>query len=352
MKVLISNDSMTAHYYQHLGIGRAFDFSGHKAVLWDKNGKSAHDIFFEYEPDLFIGQAYNLDRALIKCIQSRPKLRVVLKGGDWGSFYDDWDEQKHKKYPILMASKQEKENVMRLRDSGNLDYLFVHYHPDYIEQTHGHWMKENIMVISFMNAADLFDYTNGQYKEEFASDVAFVGGRWGYKSITLDRWLLPLCNPLSERKVNVKIFGNQDWGVPQYYGKLPPGISKHIFSSAIICPNISEPHSQDFGFDIIERPFKLMSNKCFVISDYVDGLRDLYSDQELVLARTPEEFINTVYFYLDNPDKRHTFRLNGYKKTIKEHTYFDRIVHLCNKLNLSTKAILEAKEKVVKEFQL
>ena len=36
-------------------------------------------------------------------------------------------------------------------------------------------------------------------------------------------------------------------------------IADYIYASAKICPNISEPHSLVFGFDVVERPFKIMS---------------------------------------------------------------------------------------------
>jgi hypothetical protein len=350
MKIIISNESANAHFYERQGLAKAFAHSGHQVAFWDIRGKSAFDIFDEVEPDIFIGQAYNLDRATIKCIQARPHLRVGLKAGDFGPFYDDWTEQKHQEYPILMASKQEKESVFKLRDSGSIDFVFIHYHPDYIGQTHGYWEKEHVRAISLMNAADVFDYTNGQYLGDFASDIAFVGGKWGYKSRTLDRYILPLCN--SNVKLNVKIFGNSSWGIPQYCGFIDTQYVKHIFASAKICPSISEPHSQEFGFDIIERPFKLMSNKAFVISDYVEGLRKLYNEDELVLAKTPEEFIHEVEYYLTYPDRRQSFVEAGYKKTIEQHTYFERAKTIFNALGLDASSIEFGKQRVIQELNL
>lgn len=350
MKILISNDSPFAHSFERVGLGRAFGYSGYQVCLWDIHSKSAFDIFNEFQPDIFIGQAYNLTRSLIKCLLLRPNLRVCLKAGDWGPFYNNWSEQDHAKYPILMASAEEKENVLLLHSKGQLDFLFIHYHPDYIANTHGHWIKEGIKVISLMNAADVFDYTNGQYKDELACDIGFVGGRWGYKARTLDRYILPLCNP--ESKYSIKIFGNQPWNVPQYCGNLPTQLVKHLFSSATICPSISEPHSQDFGFDIIERPFKLLSNKAFVISDYVDGLRKLYNEDELVMVKSPEEFQQKINYFINNPSERHKYIKNGYEKTIARGTYFDRAASVLHTLGLPLDKLQIGKEKVIKELKL
>ena len=44
---------------------------------------SAFDAFDLFEPDMFLGQAYNLTSDLIKCIYERPHLKVGLRAGDW-----------------------------------------------------------------------------------------------------------------------------------------------------------------------------------------------------------------------------------------------------------------------------
>ena len=351
MKILISNESQNnAHFFERLGLCRALAYSGHVVKLWQLDQEAAFDIFNGFEPDLFISQAYNLNRAIIKCIQSRPNLRVILKAGDWGEFNKNLNTQK---YPVLLASKQEKENVKFLVDKcGKPDFVFIHYHPDWIEETHGNWTKElGVPVMSLMNAADIFDYTKGEYKEELSSDIAFIGGYWPYKAITLDRYLLPLCNPYLN--INIKIFGNKNWYVPQYCGPSPPDLVKHIFSSAKICPNISELHSQEFGYDIIERPFKLSSNKCFIISDYVKGLEQIYGDS-IIFGKTPKEFIEKIQYYLTHSEEKQDKINKAYNITIKEHTYFDRAVTIFNNLNLiyESQNVKTSKNKAFQELQL
>ena len=75
MKILISSDGPHAHYYIRLGWGRAFEASGHKVYIWDIASKPAFDAFDEFEPDLFMGQTYNLNDAVYKCIKNRPHLK-------------------------------------------------------------------------------------------------------------------------------------------------------------------------------------------------------------------------------------------------------------------------------------
>lgn len=328
-------------------MARALESSGHTVFMWNPNGKSTFDIFNEFEPDIFIGQTYNINRALIKCLAERPHIRVAMKASDYGDVSDKIDVNK---YPVLIADNKELNNFEKLLDAtGKPDILFIHYHPDYINQTHNHWTsKFNVPVTSMMNAADIFDYTGGKYHEELDSDIAYVGGYWPYKSKTLDDYILKLCNP--ELDLKVKIFGNQGWSVPQYYGNINTELVKHIFSSAKICPNVSELHSRDFGYDIVERPFKLAANKCFVVSDYVEGLYKIYN-QYMVMTASSKDFVNTILYFLNKPQDKQQYIDKCYEITMKNHTYFDRAASLMKSLYFEdeSEAILKTKEKIFKE---
>lgn len=349
MKVLIGVDNYCAHYYINLGMAKALTYSGHEVMMWDIHKKPVYDVFDEYNPDLFIFQSYNITAAIAACIQERPSMKVIMKAGDWGDFSDSLDRTK---YPLLFASEQEKFRTLDIfKTLGKPDFLYIHYHDAWRQQTHGKWEDAGVKVVNLMNAADIFTYCNGKSMPEFESDIAFVGGYWGYKSKNLDKYLLPLCEDSSPYKV--KIFGNQSWPVPQYCGFIEDELVRDIFTSAKICPNISEPHSTDLGFDIIERPFKCLASKAFVISDHVEGLKLLYPD-EIVYSKTPEEFFNHIEYYLKKPDERENLAEAGYKKTIAEHTYFDRCELMFKELNLDDEAeqVVRSKKKTIKELKL
>lgn len=343
---IVIQDTGGAHHWQHLGWAKVFTYCGHNVLLWNPAEKPALDLFNEIQVDVFLGQAYNLTRPLIKALAKTPDCRVALKAGDWGPMNLSWD---HQKYPVLLASEEEKDLVGQVMDNNGINFLHIHYHPKWIGATHGCWTTEfGLPVHSSMNAADIFEYTNGIFMPEIASDVAFVGGRWGYKSITLDAYLLKLCNP--NLNLNVKIFGNTGWGVPQYCGTIPDALVKHVFSSATICPSISELHSQDFGHDIIERPFKLLSNKSFCISDKVEGLEMLFPDG-IVYADNPKDFVEKVFHYLNHPDERLPFIESGYEAVMKSHTYFDRAASFFENLGFTKEAedVIIMKNKALSE---
>ena len=333
MKILIANDGPTAFYYIRLGMARAFNACGHQVSIWDINQVPANDVFDEFEPDLFIGQSYNLTRTLLEAIRERPHLKVIMKAGDWGPLGDEINVAK---FPILMASEEERTAILNLRkETGKPDFLHIHYHRDYIKDTHGYWMNEGVPVEAILNATDIFDYVGGQQRPEFQCDLSFVGGYWGYKAETFDKWLIPLCN---SQEYKIKIFGNSPWPHPAYCGFVPQELTKDVFSSALICPNLSEPHSQVYGFDVIERPFKLLSCKAFVISDYVEGLEKLYPEGGIVFAKTPNEFKDKIDFFKAHPDQRLNHIQMGYDITMREHTYFHRVAQIFNALKMTSHA--------------
>lgn len=351
MKILISHDGSPAHYFDRIGMARAFEYAGHETKIWDIKSESAFDCFNSFEPHLFLGQTYNCDRATIKCIQNRPWLRIGLRAGEWGNHTNNWTKEQKEKYPILLASKKEKEEILRLRDEcGKPDFVYIHYHPDFLSETHTNWIKEGINVVSLMNAADLFDYTNGQWREEFMSDLCFIGGAWPYKYQTLESYLIPLCNP--NLNLKIRIFGN-GWSIPQHHGLAPQEIVKHLLKSAAVCPNVHELHSQDFGYDVIERPFKLASNKCFIVSDYVDGLERIYGDS-IEYGKTPVEFKEKILYYLKNPQQKMVKIAKAYKITLDNHTYFDRVSTVFKNLEMDWEvdSVKKAKEHYIKRLSI
>lgn len=322
-KILIANEAPTAHFFIRMGLARAFSALGHKCIVWDMQRKPAFDAVDELQPDLLFIPTYLIDDTIIKIIQQYPKMQVIGKTSDWGTISDTLDREK---YPVLIANDREKEYVQKLKDlTGKPDFGYVHYLQDRIEATHNHWF---IPVKSLISAADIFAYSGGEYKPHYESDITFVGGRWGYKSRTFDKWFIPLLDRNKYPNLNIKIFGNQPWGVPQYCGFLPDSEVKDALASAKVCVNLSEPHSQDFGYDVVERPYKLLGNGCFTISDYVEDMEEIF-DNHIPLCNTPESFWDEIMYRLDQPEEElKELAEAGKEHVFKYHTYLDRVMDL------------------------
>ena len=322
MKILISSDGRHAHFFQRMAWANAFASIGYQVMIWDCKNVPAFDIFDNFDPDVFLGQAYNLDEALIKCIYERPHLKVGLRAGDWG---DQGKEVDKSKYNILFCSTKEKELLKKLKDeTGKPDFVHIHYNDADVKRTHNHFEPIGINPVSLMMCADTAVYGEAQIDERLKCDIGFVGGYWPYKGQVIDRYLTPLLYPLDRYKV--KIFGNQPWGVNQYCGLIDDADVKNLFKSAKICPNLSEPHAQEYGIDVNERIFKILYAGGFCITDNVEAYK-MFGDG-VVIADSPEDFAKKIEYYA-NTDAgtidRSEIIHKGQKLVMENHTGFHRI---------------------------
>ena len=344
MKILISSDGPHAHYHIRMSWARVFQYMGHDVELWDKDGVPAYDVFDEYEPDLFMGQTYNLDRSVFQCIKERPDLKVVMRGSDWGDMQKEIDLEK---YPILVASEKEKKLLEKLKkETGKPDFIHNHYTDKWMKVTPNKWSDIGIRPVSLIQAGAVFQYGITDPSPLLRCDVGFIGGYWPYKAQNLDKYLIRLCHPVG--KFKIKIFGSSDWPVMQYMGRISPQNAPSLFRSAVVSPNISEPHSQDFGYDIIERPFKVLMSGGFCISDYVKSMADeIFTNEEVIFAKTPKDFEKLVDYYTRHPEEREGHIEAGFKCVMSKHTYFHRVAKIFSELGMeeeSKKCLAKLKE--------
>jgi spore maturation protein CgeB len=331
MKILIRHEPNASNYI-YAGIANAFNMKGHEAAFWHQENVPAFDVFNAFQPDIFIGQGYNLDRATIKCLARNPETKVLLKVGCWGPVCQDVDTEK---YPILNATDEEMRNVGQVAASlssiKNL-VLFNYVHPNRKDYLMAAWEETVASTIGLLPAADPMYYFQETVDENLKCDIGFVGGYWPYKGENLDKYIIPLCHPVG--KYNIKIFGNQAWPVPQYMGMSNDTTARNLFSSATICPNVSEPHANVFGFEVNERVFKLAASKSFFISDRIDSLtEDIFTKGEAVVAENPEKFHNLVDNFIQNPEQRDSHIAACYETVMKSHTYAHRVQQILESFN-------------------
>lgn len=320
MKVLIASDGMHAHYYERMTWASAFLACGVNVAIWDIKQHSAFDVFDTFEPDLFLGQSYNLDEATIKCIYERPHLKVGLRAGDWG---DQTKEIDFNKFNILACSPKEREVLKKLKDeTGQPEFVHIHYTPEAISKTHNYFGTIGIKPVSIMMSADTTAYGGAKFDPALECDIGFVGGFWPYKGQVIKPYLFPLFEPFG--KYRIKIFGNQPWPANQYCGLINDEQVKDLFVSAKICPNLSEPHAHEFGFDVNERIFKILYAGGFCISDNVAGYKTTFGDS-VVYAESPQDFKNKIDYYLDHEQERKQIAERGHSFVKQNHTGFHRI---------------------------
>lgn len=323
---ILCNEFSNALYYILEGWRQVFVNTGHQ-WRWMGKGEAPLDVFDEYKPDIYIGTTYEITSALTKALKKSPNTKIILKGNNWGPSDDEIDL---KIYPIGVADTKEKNTVKEfVKQTQNQKFIFNFYHINRYDYTMSMWKTLGFEYLEGLPAADTFNYKEVKPREELACDIGFVGGYWKYKAVNLDKYILPLCYPVD--KYNIKIFGNQPWPVPQYLGGASNSTVEALFASSTICPNISEPHANAFGFEVNERVFKLASSKAFIINDKIASLtEDIFTNNELLIADSPEDFHDMVHQFIINPQLREPHIKACHDKVMKNHTYCHRVANMWN----------------------
>jgi spore maturation protein CgeB len=188
-----------------------------------------------------------------------------------------------------------------------------------------------------------FGVNNHLYKplneKEFLYDVSFVGG-WN----PVRGWLV---KRLERAGIKVEAFG---------YG-WPRGILAHeemikVFNNSRINLNLSNSTTWDARYlfssprafathfrskKIVEqlkaRHFEISACNAFQLSYYIEGLERCYKiGEEIAIYNSPDELVEKVEYYLDQPKLCEDIAHNAYARTLREHTYEERFSQLFTKM--------------------
>lgn len=333
MKILCEHSPGGSHFVRS-GWKAVFELAGH-TFRWLPEGAGVFDAFDSFEPDMFLGTTYNLSRAHAKCIANRPDLKVGLFASAWGPLIDKLDLEL---YPIVVASEQEKLAIRLLKEStGKPDFVFIHVTDKFLEPTMGHWSKVNVEAIGILNGFDAIAFAGATSRPELRCDASCVGGIWPYKARNLDRYVLPLCHP--DLGLDVKIFGNTRWPTHRYLGPCSVEDNRDLTVSSTVNMNVSEPHSTDLGFDLIERFLRVPGTGGFAVCDYIEEANEVFTNGEIVMAKTPKEFHDAVIHFVAHSEDRLPFIKAGQRKVLDGHTYFDRVEKFFQAFGLVQEAI-------------
>lgn len=310
-----------ASSFIYRGIGTEIQQShGYKFDFWFPEKNSAFDKFNEFQPDIYLGQGYNLDRAQIKIINQNPNMKVILKVGIWGNIQDESDINN---YEMLFASDKEKEDVSSIINPHRLS-LFNYHSKSYNDYILGGWIKSGYKAFSLAPVADMYNFYP-EYNEKVASDISFIGGYWEWKGKNINKFIINnFCYPIG--LYNIKIFGNQHWPCPQFNGIINDNLVRQVISSSKIYPCIHEPQSTRFGFEALSRVFNGIACKSCVISDYVECLhKDFFPNKDLLMFKDPKEYKDCVDYFLNHENERLEYIDKLYNIVIKNHTYKQRV---------------------------
>ena len=185
-------------------------------------------------------------------------------------------------------------------------------------------------------AFDLSDYFLTKPSEKYKTHLTYVGGFWGYKSKYLSSYILPLLYP--NTTLSCRIFGN--WGTPSAVGMANEETIRNHYASAVCCPNCYEPHSIELPFisDLNQRLYQILAVGGLEISQNATGIRDMFTEDELVTVESPKEFLEKFTYYSENPEERLAVIKRGIKRVYSEHTNLHRCSDLLNFIGLPDEA--------------
>lgn len=155
------------------------------------------------------------------------------------------------------------------------------------------------------------------------TDLIYVGGKWQYKSITMDEYLLPTINHIRSKNNKCKVYGWGDWDNNICSGIISDNDINNEFNDSKVGPCMSEKHTHMYGFDLPERVWKLAACGVLPIHDPVPTLRNILND--LPMARDPQEYLELVEYYIDNDVERISLVEKIKAEVIKKHSYHSRL---------------------------
>jgi hypothetical protein len=342
MNWVVARGHAATRYYR-LGWARALAASGHVVNEWDCERVPPNDLYANGPVDGLLVGVWELTPSLVRNA-NKAGTTVFLWGNNWGPFKCDPEDT------VEFATDQHKKMAEELVWDGT-GRVFHYYHPNRIEGTMSGWREAGLEPVGIPLAADILAFPLTRPDPNMASDVAFIGARWDYKAKELDSHLLPMCHP--DSNLSVKIFGGGHWPVPQALGHVDDRMAPTVLASAKVCPCIYEPLSVKYGFDVSERPYKVLSVGSLAVSQYVaSAAEDVFPNGEVVFTRTPREFHEAVQHYVQSPDKREEVVRRGLFSAYANHTYFDRLRDAWRELGMSGQvdATMNAKLKVVRSI--
>lgn len=183
---------------------------------------------------------------------------------------------------------------------------------------HIFWIPWGSMTVSYDTIMKSTPILSG-----FKYDLGFVGSRWGSKYrgniLEWDNYL----QPVIDASPNAMLAGR---GTKR--GAV--SVAKHIeiLKSSKICPII---HATSWKVEkgIMDRFWTVFSLGRFGVMDN-EGILDFFDEKEVVLATTPEEYVDKSIYYMQHTEKQRPFiekALERIKKEYNQHEVWKKILH-------------------------
>ena len=314
MRILVCNRPDGAFGFISDGWINALANRGHKVSRWKGDPLS----WTEFKPDLYIGCSGHK--------QSIPASRGICKVAIHVNPYG----------PVKVKDIDETTINIQWTMSQRPDVVFGYGHEsDRILWSH--WTaREGVPWVPMPTAGDATLY-HDNYADESSkrSDVVYLGGRWPYKGKSIDKFLLPM---LADERITSRVYGWGEWPPGISLGKLDDNQVCQFLGSGRVAPCISEPHTQQYGFDIPERMFKAALCGTLVIHDSVPDLKKLMPS--VLVSQSPSNFLDLCVHYsrsANSNDRIELARLQR-REVLDGQTYHHRMRTLLEAVGFTNEA--------------
>lgn len=310
MKILIPHRPGGAFGYITDGWLNALRDRGHQVRRYDGEISS----WEEFDPDLYIGCSGHRQP-----IPSRRRAKVAIHVNPYGPVDVDGINESPENISWTVAQKP--------------DAVFGYgFHSDRVMWSY--WTKKhNIPWAPLPTAADRVIYHDKGLERDL--DVVYLGGRWPYKAITIDSFLLPV---LRESSIKYKLHGWGEWPSGFCDGGISEDQVVAFLNRGKVGPCISERHTQRYGIDVPERAWKLALCGVLVVHDPVPTLRSHF--RSALIARDANEYKDLVIKYSRDENSTERLRIIADQKAevLANHTYHNRMATLFTTLNFHNEA--------------
>lgn len=320
------------------GYKHAFEDLGHEFRFLTPDDNQ-EELFIQYRPDIFFAgigpmtfKYLNLD-VLSKAKKSGTKVFINLP-----FWHSPMSKLRINEVPSLSENKE----WVGLIKSGNFGEVYYNICEQGDERMEGFETTTGYTHHTVLLAADK-TLLYPDFNDTFAADIAYIGTYLPEKRAFIEEYVDPL-----KSRYDVKLYG-QDWtqldrslGIVQKIGqyfnlpylrslrkpKLQLEDERKIYSSTSVLINIHEEYQKKYG-DINERTFKILCAGGLQVIDDVPTLTKYFKDgEEIIIARSKDEWFEQIAYYVEHPDKGQKIGEAGRKNVLLHHTYHNRIKQL------------------------
>jgi hypothetical protein len=284
---------------------------GHDARRWDGN----LDSWREFSPDLYIGASGHKQ----PIPEQRGACLVAMHVNPYG--------------PVGISGINESQETIDWVLAQKPDAVWG-YGFDHDRFLWSYWTKKHgIKWVPMPTAADSTLFRDLQTPREL--DIVYLGGRWAYKGLTIDQYLVPV---LRDKRMTSKLHGWGEWQPGLCQGILAEDEAAEFLNSGKIAPCVSEQHTQQHGIDIPERVWKVALCGTLAVHDPVPTMRKEFPS--LIMGQNPQQYFDYC-LRLSRPEndlERQEIAAAQKLEVQNKHTYHHRLARLFEDLGWPTEA--------------